>query len=113
MAATAVHIKSSRFLAAAFVRARSPPSWFPNCVRPQLSDSHFSYLQLPADLAKSHVTYDGQPVRLGVRHPSGAQDQISVTVRELWGLLTWGALSDERKGLSFTDTAGASSAQSF
>jgi hypothetical protein len=30
-----------------------------------------------------------------------AQDQISVTVRQLQVLLNWGVLSDERKGLSF------------
>jgi hypothetical protein len=39
-----------------------------------------------------------RPVYLGIKHPSGAYDQISITIR-VAGLLTWGALSDERTGL--------------
>jgi hypothetical protein len=38
-----------------------------------------------------------RPVCLGVKHPFGTLDQIFVA-----GLLMWGALSDERTGLSFT-----------
>jgi hypothetical protein len=42
-----------------------------------------------------------RPGCLGIKHPSGAYDQIFIT-----GLLMWGALSDERMGLSFTIAAG-------
>jgi hypothetical protein len=47
-----------------------------------------------------------RPVCLGIKHPSGAYDQtlISQTVA---GLLMWGALSDERTGLSFTIVVGS------
>jgi hypothetical protein len=42
---------------------------------------------------------DSRPVCLGVKPPSGTQEQIV-------GLLVWGALSDERTGLSFTIADG-------
>jgi hypothetical protein len=48
----------------------------------------------------------GRPVCLGVKHPSGAQDQIFYYYQTVSGLLMWGALSDGRTGLSFTITAG-------
>jgi hypothetical protein len=38
--------------------------------------------------------------------PSRAQDQIFVKCQTVAGLLIWGALSDERKGLLFTLAAG-------
>jgi hypothetical protein len=47
-----------------------------------------------------------RPVCLGIKHPSGAYYQIFIAVRQLAGLLMWGALSDERTGLSFTIAAG-------
>jgi hypothetical protein len=47
-----------------------------------------------------------RPVCLGMKHPSGAYDQIFITVRELQDLLIWGALSNERTGLSFAIAAG-------
>jgi putative component of toxin-antitoxin plasmid stabilization module len=47
-----------------------------------------------------------RPVCLGVKRLSGAYDQIFITVRQLRVLLMWGALSDERTGLSFTMYAG-------
>jgi hypothetical protein len=37
--------------------------------------------------------------------PFGTQDQILVNVRELRSFFMWGALSDERTGLSFTTAA--------
>jgi hypothetical protein len=45
-------------------------------------------------------------VSLGIKHPSGAYDKIFITVGGVKGLLMWGALSDERTGLSFTTAAG-------
>jgi hypothetical protein len=42
-----------------------------------------------------------RPVCLGVKHPSGVQDQIFITVR-----LLWGALFEDRTGLSFTVAGG-------
>jgi hypothetical protein len=53
-----------------------------------------------------HITTDGQPASLSWnKAPSGAYGQnfISQTVADL---LMWGALSDERTGLSFTRAAG-------
>jgi hypothetical protein len=44
----------------------------------------------------------------GVKHPSGAYEQIFITVRQLAGLLMCGALSDERTALPFTIAAGPS-----
>jgi hypothetical protein len=47
-----------------------------------------------------------RPVCLGIKHPSGAYDQIIISVKTVAGLLMWGCLSDERTGLSFTIAAG-------
>jgi hypothetical protein len=46
-----------------------------------------------------------RPACFGIKHPSGAYDQISITDREL-RVLMWGAFSDERTCLSFTVAAG-------
>jgi hypothetical protein len=43
---------------------------------------------------------------LGIKHPSGAYDQIFITVRQMRGVLMWGALSDERTRLSFPIVPG-------
>jgi hypothetical protein len=42
-----------------------------------------------------------RPVCLGIKHPSGAYDQILIA-----GLLIWGVLSDERTDLSFAIATG-------
>jgi hypothetical protein len=47
-----------------------------------------------------------RPVYLGIKHPSGAYDQIFVTIKTVAGFLMWGALSDERTSLSFTIASG-------
>jgi hypothetical protein len=48
-------------------------------------------------------------VCLGIKHTSGAYDQIFFFCRRtVAGLLIWGALSDERTGLSFTIASGPS-----
>jgi hypothetical protein len=44
-------------------------------------------------------------VCLGVKHPSGDQNQIFIS-QTVAGLLMWGSLSDEGKGLSFTIAVG-------
>jgi hypothetical protein len=47
-----------------------------------------------------------RPVCLGIKHPSGAYDQIFITCVRVTVLFLWGALSDERSGLSFVCAAG-------
>jgi hypothetical protein len=45
------------------------------------------------------------PVCLGINHPCGAYDHF-LLLSDSCGLLMWGALSDERTGLSFTIATG-------
>jgi hypothetical protein len=45
-------------------------------------------------------------IYLGVRHPSGTQDQIFITVRQLRVCCCGGSLSDERTSLLFTIVSG-------
>jgi hypothetical protein len=47
-----------------------------------------------------------RPVYLGIKHPFGAYDQIFITCVTVTVLFLWGALSDERSGLSFVCAAG-------
>jgi hypothetical protein len=47
-----------------------------------------------------------RPVCLGINHSSGAYDQIIITCVTVTVLFLWGALSDERTGLSFLCAAG-------
>jgi hypothetical protein len=47
-----------------------------------------------------------RPVCLGIKHPSRAYDQIFITCVTVTVLFLWGALSDERSGLSFVCAAG-------
>jgi hypothetical protein len=54
-----------------------------------------------------------RPVCLGIKHPSGAYDQIFITSQTVAGLLMWGAVSEERTRLSFTIAAGPASAVTF
>jgi hypothetical protein len=46
-----------------------------------------------------------RPVCLGIKHPSGAYDQIFYYCQTVAGLFMWGAVSDERTDLSFTIAA--------
>jgi hypothetical protein len=54
-----------------------------------------------------------QPVCLGIKHPSGAYDQIFITCVTITVLFLWGALSGERSGLSFVMCCWPLPAQSF
>jgi hypothetical protein len=78
-------------------RGMSPFLRSPNWPRPQLLASHFPKLQLSTDSTSTEVKIMlrptvSWPVCLGVKHPFGAQDQISMTVRQL--RICWcGALS--------------------
>jgi hypothetical protein len=47
-----------------------------------------------------------RPVCPGIKHPSGAYDQIFITCVTVTVLFLWGALSVERSGLSFVCAAG-------
>jgi hypothetical protein len=47
-----------------------------------------------------------RPVCLGIKHPSGAYDQIFITCVTVTVLFLWGAISDERPGPSFVCAAG-------
>jgi hypothetical protein len=52
-----------------------------------------------------------RPVYFGVKPPSGAQDQVFITVRLFWDFMMWGALSDERTNLSLHSFSGSSLAE--
>jgi hypothetical protein len=59
---------------------------------------------LPACLSLSLILRPtvSRRVYLGIKHPSGAYDQIFYYCQTVAGLLMWGAISDERTGVSFT-----------
>jgi hypothetical protein len=72
------------------------------------SHIHTSLRNSTVSRSRSHLTTDGQSVsKSWCRAPSGAHDQIYITLYlTITVLLLWGALSDERTGLSFVNAAG-------
>jgi hypothetical protein len=65
-----------------------------------------SKFRISVSQSQSHIATDGQSVCLSwCRAPSGAHDQILVTVLQLLSSPWEGALSDERTGLSFVSQA--------
>jgi hypothetical protein len=84
----------SRCLVAASSCGRSPSSGFPNCPRPQLPASRFSHLHLSTQVKVKFMLRPtvSRTVCLGVKHPSGAQDLVFITLGQL--RVCWcGALS--------------------
>jgi hypothetical protein len=71
----------------------------------------------PAAVSDSRLPQPGRPGRRiyipheqgGMKYPSGAYDQMFITVRPLRGLLIWGAHSDERTDALFTRVTVSSS----
>jgi hypothetical protein len=101
---TAAHMKSSVFASRFLVMDPNNvlslrPYRLPNI--PQLTKLNLSLMLRPTD---------NRPVYLGIKHPSGAYDQIFITARPLRfcyvGRSLSLSLSDERAGLSFTIAAG-------
>jgi hypothetical protein len=64
-------------------------------------------LQVKVNKSRSHIATDGQSIsKSWCRVPSGAHDQIFITLLTVTVLFLWGALSDEKTGLSFVYSAG-------
>jgi hypothetical protein len=106
---THTHIVSSVFTICCLVAApnggRSLSSGLPNSHPPQLPASQFSQLQLSTDWittqkSQSYVTTDGQSASLSWNKAPIWRPDLYYC-QTVAGLLVWGALSDERTGLSF------------
>jgi hypothetical protein len=103
----------SRFLVAASNSGRSPSFGLLHSPRPHLLASYISQLQLSSDSvidsspSQSYVTTDGQSASLSwcQAHIWGLRSDFYYC-QTVAGLLMWGALSDERTGLSVTIAAG-------
>jgi hypothetical protein len=79
---------TSHCLVAVSNDGRSPASGFPKYPPPQQPAPHFSELHLSSDSTTTQIKFMlrltvSPPVSVCVKPPSGAQDQIFVTVRQL------------------------------
>jgi hypothetical protein len=75
--------------------------WYISAAAPELK---FSQVKVKVKIMLLPTV--SRPVYLGVKHPSGAQDQDFCYRQTVAGLLMWGALCDERTTLSFTVAVG-------
>jgi hypothetical protein len=109
-----IHIFTSCCSVAVSNGGRSPSSRFLNYPRPQLPTSLSNSSQqlnpsvyLTESESESYVTTDGQSASLSLNKAPfwGLRPDIYYSLK-VAGLLLWGALSDERTGLSFTIAAG-------
>jgi hypothetical protein len=108
---TTTHTKSSQPSLPASNGGHSLSTGFQNCPRPQLPASSFSQLQPSTTWTTTqtqiYVTTDGQSATLSwceipIWGPRPDFDYCQTVA----SLLMWGALSDEKTGLSFTIAAG-------
>jgi hypothetical protein len=87
----------------------SSSSGFPNCPWPQLpaSNSSSSLTNRNSSQSQSYVTTDSQLASLSwCQSPIWAPRPDFYYCQTVAGLLMWGAISDERMGLSFTVASG-------
>jgi hypothetical protein len=82
---------------------RLSPQFSSNC-SPWNSGTRLTILSLSLRLIL--LPKVSRPVCLGIKHPSGANEQIFITVRQLQSSFMSDALSDERTDLSFLYAAG-------
>jgi hypothetical protein len=89
---------------------RFSPYWTTS-VFPSTVTNHCSHIELPSDFwfeseSQSYVTTDGQSASLSWTKASNWDLRLDFYYcQTVAGLLMWGALSDERTGLSFTIAA--------
>jgi hypothetical protein len=70
-------------------------------------DYYLSSTDWGSSQSQSRLATGGESVsKSWCRAPSGAHDQIFISVWQLRSCFSWGALSDERTGLSFVHAAG-------
>jgi hypothetical protein len=76
--------------------------------------THDHTIRQPTSQNQSHIVTDGQSVsKSWCRAPSGAHDQIVITVWQLRSCFLSGAFSDERTSMSFVHACWSLPAQSF
>jgi hypothetical protein len=81
-----------------------PFSW---CCWTASSNSLIQLVPASQNQSQSHIATDRLSVsKSWCRAPSGAHDQIFITVWQLRYFFLWGALSNERTGVSFVYAAG-------
>jgi hypothetical protein len=76
-----------------------------NLDRRGLSPFYFSFYDWLQSQSQSHIATDGQSVSLGVETHLGLMTRYLLQF-DSYGSFLWGALSDERTGLSFVYASG-------